>query len=223
MTTPQTPSPPHPTYPYDAPPQQRPRNGLGTAALVVGIVAAVVAFIPWVGVFAAIPAGLLAAVFGAIGIVRAARRTATNKGSAIAGTALGGAAIVIAIAVTAVFAGDGEFDTRGSIEVPSSDAAYMEWEAYGEVDAGRCVVGLGFGDVETGSEVAVTSADGTLVANGALRAPKWSKDGDCLFPFQLNSVPSGQEFYRVEVGDRGQVALSEDQMRVLGPQLILGN
>ncbi|THV33933.1 DUF4190 domain-containing protein [Glycomyces buryatensis] len=64
------------------------RNGLGTAALVCGIVAVAVSFVPGVNLFTW-PLGVLAIVFGAIGWTRTNRRQATNKTMAVTGLVLG--------------------------------------------------------------------------------------------------------------------------------------
>lgn len=94
---------PHRTYGYGPhqPGGPGPRNGLGTAALVLGIIAAVFAFIPLAGIFVAIPLAALAVILGAVGIGRAVKGSATNKGVAISGTALGAVAIALTSVMTA--------------------------------------------------------------------------------------------------------------------------
>lgn len=76
-------------------PSATPRNGLGTAALVLGIVGVVFAVIFF-------PIGLLLAVAGiAVGIAgmrRASRGEATNRGMALTGTVLSVLALLIAVA-----------------------------------------------------------------------------------------------------------------------------
>jgi hypothetical protein len=67
------------------------RTGLSTAALVLGIVGAVVGLIPLLGIIA-IPCGILAIIFGIVGIRRRAR-----KGFAIAGLATGVVALTFGI------------------------------------------------------------------------------------------------------------------------------
>jgi hypothetical protein len=62
---------------YGAPPVRR-RNGMGVAALVLGIVGFLVG-----------PCGILAIVFGRIGLNRVARGEATNRGVATGGFVLG--------------------------------------------------------------------------------------------------------------------------------------
>jgi hypothetical protein len=64
------------------------RNGLGTAALVCGIIAVVLSFIPGVNWFTW-PLGVLAIVFGAIGWSRANKAQATNRNIAVTGLVLG--------------------------------------------------------------------------------------------------------------------------------------
>ena len=96
--------PPYPTQPGPPPgqgaagyPTARPRrNGMGTAALVIGVVAlvlvALILFAP-LGAFL----GLLAMLFGVLGIMRANQGVADNRGQAVAGLVTGGLALVIGI------------------------------------------------------------------------------------------------------------------------------
>src|SRR4051812_23121248 len=111
--------------PYGAPPGQPapyapgpyggpagpPRNGLGTAALVLGIVAIPGIFTVVLGILL----GLLALIFGIIGRKRFARREATNGGAAMAGAILGGGALavsIILIPVGAAFFSQHQSDNR---------------------------------------------------------------------------------------------------------------
>lgn len=71
------------------PPRSPPRNGVGGAAMVSGVVAVVFAFVPIVGEFVAVPAALLAIALGLIGLGRVERKVATNGGEALAGCILG--------------------------------------------------------------------------------------------------------------------------------------
>ncbi|MEV0221096.1 DUF4190 domain-containing protein [Streptomyces sp. NPDC050704] len=76
-----------------------PNNGLGTAGLVLGIIAAV-GFCLWP---VALACGILAVVFGVIGRGRARRGEATNPGHALAGIICGAVGIALAIAFVVVF------------------------------------------------------------------------------------------------------------------------
>ncbi len=93
-------------YPPQAPPgpqapapviyvQPVPRNGQAVAALVCGIIGAVVGTIPILAV-PALALGVLAVVFGLVAW-RKALRGEPRKGMAIAGTLLGSLAIVLSI------------------------------------------------------------------------------------------------------------------------------
>ena len=74
----------------------RPRNGVGVAALVVGVVSLVLAvlviFFPIAGVLA-----IIAIILGAVGMGRASRGVADNRGQALAGLITGLLALLIAI------------------------------------------------------------------------------------------------------------------------------
>ena len=77
------------------------RNGFGIAALILGILALLTAFIPVLGLFLAIPFGLAALVLGFLGRRRAKRGEASNGGLALAGLILGVLALVVTVAFTA--------------------------------------------------------------------------------------------------------------------------
>ncbi|MFF2730577.1 DUF4352 domain-containing protein [Streptomyces sp. NPDC058008] len=91
--------PPQPQQPY-APAQMpgaRPaRNGLGTAALVLGIIGTVSGLIPFFFWLAGI-LGLIALILGLAGRGRAKRGEATNKGVTTFGAALGLVALILSV------------------------------------------------------------------------------------------------------------------------------
>ena len=93
---------------YGAAPTARPRrNGMGTAALVIGVVALVLVVLL---LFAPIGAllGLVALILGIVGLVRANRGQADNRGQAVAGLVTGALALVVgvflAVSIGAFFA-----------------------------------------------------------------------------------------------------------------------
>ncbi|ARP74412.1 DUF4190 domain-containing protein [Streptomyces pluripotens] len=100
---------PGPQYPsYAGPPpavngygwpgmQPAPSDGMGTASLALGILAAV-GFLLWP---VAVVLGILAVIFGAIGRGRARRGEATNPGVALAGIICGATGIVLAFGLFA--------------------------------------------------------------------------------------------------------------------------
>ncbi|MFI1221868.1 MULTISPECIES: DUF4190 domain-containing protein [unclassified Streptomyces] len=72
-----------------------PSNGLGTAAMVIGIVSVVGFCLYGINIIL----GILALIFGIIGLGRAKRGEATNRGMAIAGIILGSVGIVVGSAI----------------------------------------------------------------------------------------------------------------------------
>ena len=102
-----------------------PRNGLGVGALVVGILALLIAWVPFVGLLGAV-GGLVAVIMGAVALQRVGRREATNRGTSIAGIAVGVLAILLGIASTvfgaALFARLGP-DFEQCVEIYQDDPA----------------------------------------------------------------------------------------------------
>lgn len=80
------------------PQQQAPRNGMGVAALVLGILGLITSFILVGGVL-----GILAIVFGIIGLRRVGRREATSKVMPVFGLVLGSGALLLAIMFGVVY------------------------------------------------------------------------------------------------------------------------
>jgi membrane-bound ClpP family serine protease len=75
------------------------RNGMGTAALVIGVVALVLVLLLLFSPLGAF-LGLLAVLFGILGLMRANRGEADNRGQAVAGLVTGGIALLLGIFFT---------------------------------------------------------------------------------------------------------------------------
>jgi hypothetical protein len=78
------------------PPVQRPSNGLGTSGFIVGLIGLVLSFIPLIGVVAW-PLVILGIILSSVGIAKAAKGRATNKGLAITGLVVSIIGLVICI------------------------------------------------------------------------------------------------------------------------------
>ena len=96
MSTPQL---PESAQPFAPPPSARPGNGLGVAALVVGV-ASLVAALYFILFPLGLLGGLVAVVLGGIAASSGRTKGATNPGQALAGIICG----VLALAVAIVFA-----------------------------------------------------------------------------------------------------------------------
>lgn len=91
--------PPYGQQPFGTAPPVASNNGLGTAALVLGILAVLTGLVVLGGAL-----GVVAIVLGAVGRGRAKRGQATNGGAALAGIILGAFGIALTILVIAAFA-----------------------------------------------------------------------------------------------------------------------
>lgn len=103
------------------------RNGLGTAALILGIIGTVSGFMPFLFWLAGI-LGVIALILGLVGKGRVKRGEANNKGVALTGAILGLASLVlsvvgIVIVVTAVSDAVDEIDKGIKDSAPKDPAA----------------------------------------------------------------------------------------------------
>jgi hypothetical protein len=69
----------------------------------------------------------------------------------------------------------------------------------------------GYDDVQAGLQVTISDQAGTVIGNGALGPGVNIADG-CQFRFQVDNVPLAT-FYRLQVGRRGEISYSLDQMK----------
>ncbi|QWF78524.1 DUF4190 domain-containing protein [Amycolatopsis sp. CA-230715] len=92
--------PQHP--PREDAPVTQPKNGLGTAGFVLGLVGLVFSFIPIIGVVAW-PLVIIGLVLAAVGFSRARKGMASNSGIAIAGVVLSLAGLIVCIVWAAAF------------------------------------------------------------------------------------------------------------------------
>ena len=103
---------------YGAPPAQAKRNGLGIAALVVGILAIIGILTVWGGLIL----GVIAVVLGVLGRGRAKRGEADNGGMALAGIILGAVAVAISGLLLAVGVAFLNSDSGKSLQQCVNDA-----------------------------------------------------------------------------------------------------
>ncbi|MFF9842990.1 DUF4190 domain-containing protein [Streptomyces sp. NPDC020422] len=130
------------------------RNGLGTAALVLGIIGTVSGFIPFFFWLAGI-LGLIALILGVIGTGRAKRGQASNKGVALTGAILGLAALILSI-VGAVLAYTVVSDAADKIDKAIKDSAPKD-------PTSKAPLGKGAGKGATDPKAKALAADDTVV------------------------------------------------------------
>lgn len=121
-----------PTHAYPYPPQPyrpQPKNGMGTTALVLGILALIASFIPLLSLFTAIPLGLLGIIFAIVGYTRITKGTATNKGATTVGLILSAIAVIVSVSLTLLvgaWLGSSDTDSGASVENGSTNTASSE-------------------------------------------------------------------------------------------------
>lgn len=141
----------------------QPRNGLGTAGLVLGIVGIVLAFIPILGMIAFV-LGPLALIFGLIGYsrTRGSAPVANNGVASLIGAGLGGVALIIAIAWTAALGAaveqvDRELGVGNTAPAAGGQAAADP--AKGDVTVSQCeITDEGFGVSFAEATVKITNS-----------------------------------------------------------------
>ncbi|MDO3645836.1 hypothetical protein [Nocardia mangyaensis] len=83
-----------------------PRQGVGLAALVLGVLGLALSFVPFLSEFVAIPCAVAAVIASYIGCDRVERGLATNRKDAVIGGLLGGLALMMTVFINlAVYSG----------------------------------------------------------------------------------------------------------------------
>ncbi|GAB1508739.1 hypothetical protein JCM33774_07800 [Actinophytocola sp. KF-1] len=77
---------------------------------------------------------------------------------------------------------------------------------------GACEGSGDYDDVRAGTPVTVHSMGGDVLATGALGSPVWAEPV-CEFRITVAGVPGGHDFYQVEIGRHGKIAVSYDEAR----------
>jgi hypothetical protein len=90
---------PPPGYSGAGSPATGRRNGIGTTALVLGVVAITLVLLLLFSPLGAF-LGLLAVLFGILGLIRVNRGEADNRGQAVAGLVTGGLALLVGVFLT---------------------------------------------------------------------------------------------------------------------------
>ena len=134
------------------PPQQtaQPSNGLGTAGFVLGLIGLLFSFIPVIGVVAW-PLVILGIVFSAVGMSKASKGRATNKGLAIAGLVVSIVGLIICIVWAVAFS-----DAADDLQDEANREAVIVYEVTGDA-ANVDVAYSTYGDQVTSSNEAVTT------------------------------------------------------------------
>ena len=116
-----------------------PRNGLGTAGFVLGLVGLIFSPIPFIGVVAW-PLVILGLVFSILGFGRARKGVATNKGLSIAGIVLSAIGLLVCVLWIAVFS-----KAVNDVNDEANRVATIQYEVTGDAQ-GSSITYSTFGD-----------------------------------------------------------------------------
>lgn len=94
-------------------------------------------------------------------------------------------------------------------------------DGFGVKDA-PCSGDGGYSDIREGAQVVITDASSATLAVGALRSGRRNSTGDCEFPFTVGGVPTGHQFYGIEISHRGRLQYPAAKLKT-PLQLSLGN
>jgi hypothetical protein len=127
---------PPPYYHYGPPAPVAPRgNGFGVTALVLGLVGLIVfSWFPIFNFFTGLPLGILAVIFGIVGLAKAPSRSGAGAGTGGFGLVLGITAICVVFLVNLWLANviedlsESDFLEEPLIEACASDGTYTEQE-----------------------------------------------------------------------------------------------
>jgi hypothetical protein len=151
--------------------------------------------------------------------------------AAMLGLVLGGGAVA-AVLGTGLLGGSAPAD--GAVPAPaavpatfavSGSLTLSDTSSYGpsiDVTGGSCNGDGGYSDIRTGAGITVADAAGTIVAIGSLGPGRASSSMSCTFSFTVSQVPTGSDFYLIEVSHRGAVTYRGDDLRRSGASLSLG-
>jgi hypothetical protein len=128
------------------------------------------------------------------------------------------AVLLVVVAATVLTLASRSFVISGSMTLH---------DAYGiDSEIGRggspCLGTGGYSDIGPGTSVTVRDETGKTVATGSLDDGR-PMGTSCVFPFSMDEVPSGSNFYEVEISHRGGVTFSREELDERGASVSLGS
>jgi hypothetical protein len=128
------------------------------------------------------------------------RRAGLLAAIAVAAVAVLGS---VAAGLVLFLGGGGKITVSGTVTINA--------QAAGAVDGDSCSGHDSFADIDRGTEIQITDAGNATVALTQLGAGHIN-GGGCVFAWTAESVPTGKQFYGVQIGHRDPVKVPEAQM-----------
>jgi hypothetical protein len=83
--------------------------------------------------------------------------------------------------------------------------------ASGNTTVGSCNGTGGYSDLRQGASVTIYNSAGSIIGSGLLPEGQATGIGNCVWDFQIESIPAGSDFYQVEVTHRGRLTVSSQE------------
>jgi hypothetical protein len=149
----------------------------------------------------------------------------SGDGRRRAGFAVAAAVVITVVGIAAYFAfrpssaespAEPPFTLAGTLHL-SSDVM----KTAGLPGGYKCAGAREYGDVGPGAPVTVADESGKLLAKGAIKGSRDGSDG-CSLTFQVDDVPTGAHFYRVQVAQHPEASYTEAEAKA-GVDFLMGN
>jgi Protein of unknown function (DUF2510) len=121
--------------------------------------------------------------------------------------AAAGVAVLVAVAVAI---GAGAMSAHAHQATTTLSGTFDLYDA--DSADSNCFGQGGYSDIGPGTPVTVTNENGTVIGTASLGHGSSSGGNDCTFTYGIDGLPSNASQYLIEVGSRGNVGYSHDQM-----------
>lgn len=151
-------------------------------------------------------------------VARVAAGRAFGRGMRANGCLLLVLAVLLALALAACGGSGSKAPTTKTINGTFTLARGLDTGEYDSDNfveyGGGCGGTGGYEDIDSGLQVRVSNEAGTVIGTGALGSSAVTPNG-CTFTFSVPNLPVAK-FYKVEVGNRGELSYSYEEMEAAG-------
>ena len=145
--------------------------------------------------------------------------------------------VTVLMSVVAGCSGSGPFDVRGTMSVPAMSSNLDDYPPMEPGDPCFIPDDQKYSGVDFGTQVLLKDSTGAVVGTSSLGLGKvasgWSESGEwvhsdetfvwdtCVYEFRFSEVESDDEFFSVEVGTRGEISFSKEDLLLRGANVAL--
>lgn len=129
---------------------------------------------------------------------------------------------MVAVVAAVLFSANRTFVLHGTFTLRDTSYSSFGGSSVYTHNDGSCSGTGGYNDIAEGASVQVYDAAGKVIATGVLGASDMVSS-ECVFTLLVPEVPTGEEFYQVEVTNRGKVTVTAEEAKAGKVALTLGN